>query len=33
VTPVAIVTRRGRHQPPHVEDFLKLVRRGLAERG
>jgi len=28
-TPVAIVSRRGKHQPPHVETFLKIVRRAL----
>lgn len=32
VTPVAIVTRRGRHHPPHVEAFLQIIRRSLAER-
>jgi DNA-binding transcriptional LysR family regulator len=31
VTPVAIVTRKGSHQAPHVEAFLQIVRRRLAQ--
>jgi LysR family cys regulon transcriptional activator len=31
IIPVAIVTRRGKHQPPHVEAFLQIIRRGLVQ--
>jgi DNA-binding transcriptional LysR family regulator len=30
-TPVAIVTRKASHLPPHVEAFLKIVRRRLGK--
>jgi len=31
-TPVAIVSRKGTHQPAHVEAFLQIVRRRLGKR-
>jgi len=31
VTPVAIVTRKGSHLPPHVQAFLQIVRRRLSQ--